>query len=104
MATYLLNYHGGKMPETPEENAQVMQAWTGWLGALGDRVVDQGNPVGQVRTIASNGSVSDGGTNPSSGYSIIKADNLDHAVELAKGCPVLRGGASVEVAETLEIM
>jgi hypothetical protein len=104
MANYLLVFHGGAMPQTPEENAKVMQAWTDWFGVLGDKLVDAGNPVSQVKTIASNGSVSDGGVNPSSGYSVIKADNLDAAVSLAKGCPVLQGGASVEVAETFNVM
>ena len=101
---YLLVFHGGSMPENPDETAKVMQAWTNWFGTLGDKLVDAGNPVSQVRTIASTGSVSDGGTNPSSGYSIIKADDLDGAVALAKGCPVLEGGASVEVAEIFAIM
>ena len=104
MANYLLVYHGGAMPESPEEGAKVTQAWNDWFGTLGDKVIDAGNPVSQVRTIAANGSVSDGGTNPSSGYSVIKADSLDAAVALAKGCPVLQGGASVEVAETFAVM
>jgi len=104
MANYLLVFHGGSMPETQEEGAKVMQAWTEWFGKLGGAVVDQGNPVSQVRTIAPNGSVSDGGINPSSGYTIIKADNLDAAVAAARGCPVLQGGASIEVAETFDVM
>jgi hypothetical protein len=104
VANYLLVFHGGSMPETQEEGAKIMQAWTDWFGVLGDAVIDQGNPVSQVRTIAANGSVSDGGVNPSSGYTIIRADNLDAAVAAAKGCPVLAGGASVEVAETFNVM
>lgn len=104
MANYLLVYHGGRMPESPEEGAKIMQAWTDWFGVLGGALVDGGNPVSQVRTIASNGSVSNGGVNPSSGYSVIKADSLDAAVALAKGCPVLGGGASIEVAETFAAM
>ena len=32
------------------------------------------------------------------------ADNLDAAVSLAKGCPVLASGGSVEVAETFNAM
>jgi hypothetical protein len=104
MANFLLVFHGGSMPESQEEGAKVMQAWTDWFGVLGDKLVDAGNPVSNVRTIASDGSVTDGGTNPSSGYSVIKADSLDAAVALAKGCPVLQGGASVEVAETFEVM
>ena len=104
MANYLLVYHGGRMPESPEEGAKIMQAWTDWFGVLGGALVDGGNPVSQVRTIASNGSVSNGGVNPSSGYSVIKADSLDAAVALAKGCQVLGGGASIEVAETFAAM
>lgn len=102
MANYLLVYHGGSMPESPEEGQKVMQAWTDWFERLGDALVDGGNPVSEVRTIANNGTVSEGGINPSSGYSVIKADSLDAAVALAKGCPLLNGGGgSVEVAETV---
>jgi len=104
VANYLLVYHGGSMPQSPEEGAQVMKAWTDWFSVLGSAVVDGGNPVSQVKTVAANGTVSNGGVNPSSGYSVLKADSLDAAVELAKGCPVLAGGASVEVAETFNAM
>ena len=104
MANDLLVYHSGAMPESPEEGAKVMQAWGDWFGVLGAALVDGGNPVSQVKTIASNGAVSDGGVNASTGYSVLKADSLDAAVAMAKGCPVLSGGGSVEVAETFEAM
>jgi hypothetical protein len=29
---------------------------------------------------------------------------MDAAVAIAKGCPVLQGGASIEVAETFDVM
>ena len=99
---YLLVYHGGQMPETPEEGAKALATWNAWFATLGDAVVDGGNPVGQVRTIGNNGTVSNGALNPASGYSVIKADSLDAAVALAKGCPILNGGlGSIEVAETI---
>ena len=101
---YLLVYHGGSMPESEEEGKKVMQAWTDWFGTLGDALVDGGNPVSQVKTIGNDGAVRDGTVNPPSGYSIIKAESLDAAVALAKGCPVLGGGASIEVAETFAAM
>ena len=103
MANFLLLYHGGKMPESPEEGAQVMKAWTGWFGELGDALIDGGNPVSRSRTISPGGSVSDAASDVS-GYSVIRADSLDAAVELAKGCPVLLGDARVEVAETFAAM
>ncbi len=55
------------------------------------------------RTISPGGSVSDASSDVS-GYSVIKADSLDAAVELAKGCPVLLGDSRVEVAKTFEAM
>ncbi len=103
MANYVLVYHGGAMPQTPEEGAKVMKAWTDWFGTLKDALVDGGNPASRTKTIAANGSVSDDAAGPT-GYSIIKAGSLDEAVALAKGCPVLQGGASVQVVETFEAM
>lgn len=105
MANFVLLYHGGAgMPDTQDESAKVLAAWNTWFGHLGGALVDGGNPVSHVKTIHANGTVSDGGTGALSGYSVIKADSLDHAVKLAKGCPVLLGGASVEVAETFNAM
>ncbi len=105
MAKYVLVYHGGNMPETEEEGAAVTGAWNEWLGALGPAIVDLGNPTGAAKTVAPGGAVSDGGeANPASGYSVISANDLDAAVEAAKGCPVLLGGGSVKVAETFDVM
>lgn len=103
MANFVLLYHGGSMPETPEEGAKIMAAWTDWFGTLGASLVDGGNPASKSRTIAKDGSVADDQAGPS-GYSVIKADSLDEAVELAKGCPVRLGGASVQVVETFSVM
>ena len=104
MAKYIFVYHGGSMPQSEEEAAQVMQAWQNWLGGMGDAVVDPGNPVGQSSTVHSDGSVTgDGGANPTSGYSLVSAGSVDQALELAKDCPILEAGGSVEVAEAMEM-
>ncbi len=104
MANFLLTFHGGgPMPATKEEQDQVMKAWTDWFGALGDSLVDGGNPISQARAISPDGSVMEATSAPS-GYSILKADSLDQAVELSKGCPVLAGGATVLVSETFPVM
>ena len=106
MPNYLLSYHGGSMPETEEAGAAVMAAWGAWMAAVGDAMVDLGNPVGHTVTVGSDGSTSDGGgANPVTGYSIIKADNLDAALALVAGCPILASyGGSVEVGETFDAM
>jgi hypothetical protein len=104
MAKYLLVYHGGGMAEGEEAQAKVMEAWGAWFQNLGPALVDGGNPVSQTKTVAADGVSDGGGSNPSTGYSLIEADSIDSAVALAKGCPVLGGDSTIEVAETFNAM
>ena len=106
MPNYLLAYHGGGgMAEDQAERDKILAQWGKWFQDLGPNLVDGGNPVMRAKTITSKGSVSEGGgQNPVSGYSLIKANDLDAAVKLASGCPVLSSGGSVEVAETVPAM
>ncbi|MGZ4136765.1 MAG: YciI family protein [Actinomycetota bacterium] len=105
MADYLLLYSGGGMPETEEEQAQVMKAWDDWFTQLGGALKDGGNPFSSAaKTVKPDGSVSNGAGADASGYSVIQADSIDDAAALAKGCPVLMGGASISVYETFEVM
>jgi hypothetical protein len=106
MVNYLLLYSGGSMPETETEQKAVMKEWEHWMGKLGSALVDGGNPfTPQAKTITQDGKVSDGSGGPMpSGYSILKANSLDEAVQLAKGCPVLKAGAAVMVFETFNAM
>ena len=105
MANFLLVYHGGSMPASEEEAAAVTAAWMGWYGQMGAAVVDGGDPVGRAHTISSDGSVADGGgANPATGYTVISADDMDGAVTLAKGCPHLANGGSIEVCELISVM
>ena len=105
MAKYLYAYHGGGgMADSEAEHDQILAAWGAWFGELGAAIVDGGAPSGPVDTMASNGSVTDGGgTNPVTGYSIVTADSRDDALTMAKGCPILPSGGSIEVVELLEV-
>ena len=104
MAKFIFVYHGGKMPDTEEEGAKVMAKWQAWFGGMESAIIDGGNPLGMSSTVHSDGSVtSDGGANPASGYSLISADNIEQALELARGCPILGADGSVEVAEAMDM-
>jgi len=104
MPNFIFAYHGGGMPETPEEGAKVMAAWQAWYGAMGDAIVDGGAPVGLSKTVSVSGVSDDGGANPLSGYTIVSADTIEAACEMAKGCPILHGGnGNVEVAPVVEM-
>lgn len=103
MSNYIFAYHGGRMPDTPEEGARVMAQWERWIGSLGDRMVNPGNPVGKSKTVSASGVTDDGGANPLSGYSIVTADSIEAALDLAKGCPHLDYDGTIEVAEVMEM-
>ena len=104
MPKYLLGYHGGTMPDGEAEQAAVMAAWGAWFEQLGDAIVDGGNPTAAAKTVAADGSTTNGGgANPLTGYSILQATDLDSAATLAKGCPILSDGGSVEVGELVEM-
>lgn len=103
MPKFMYIYHGGKAPESPEEGAKVMAAWTAWFEGMGALVVDGGNPAGLSKTVSASGVAEDGGANPVSGYSLVNAADHDAAVEMAKGCPILSDGGTVEVAEAMEM-
>jgi hypothetical protein len=106
MANFVLLYSGGSMPESEAEQAAVMQAWGVWFGGLGSALVDGGNPfTPTAKHIASNGTVSDGPVGTmATGYSIIKAESLGAAVEMARGCPLLKDGGQISVYETYPVM
>jgi hypothetical protein len=100
----MLAYRGGGMAATDEERQQAMAAWGAWFGGLGDAVVDGGNPFAGSASIGSDGTVSDGASSSLTGYSVLKADSLAAATEMAKGCPVLTSGGTVDVYETIAVM
>lgn len=104
MTNYLLAYKGGSMAATEEERQAATTAWVGWFGGLGQAVVDHGNPFGPAATVTNGGSVSDGATSAITGYSVVSADTLAAASALAKDCPVLAAGGSVEVYETIPVL
>jgi hypothetical protein len=101
MAKFVYIYTGAQMAATPEEQDQVMQAWMAWFGTLGDAVVDGGNPFSNSATVTPGGAVADGGASGAGGYSIVSADSLGEAAAMAKGCPTLASGGSVEVYEII---
>ena len=104
MAKYLFVYHGAKAPTNPDEVKKTMDAWGVWFGSIGAAVIDGGNPVGQSSTVKPDGSlVTGGGANPASGYSLIEASSLEDAHHKARGCPLLKAGGTIEIAQAVDM-
>ncbi len=91
-------------PERIQASIKVWQDWIGTIAAQGKFVST--NRLGfQGQTIKPNNVITDGPyaevKEIIGGYMIIKADSLQEAVELAKGCPILQTGGHVEVRDIM---
>ncbi len=99
MSNYIFAYHSGKEHEDPEGG---MARWKAWVSRFADAFVSPGTPLKKSKTVSSERVTDGGGVNPLMGFSIVKADSMDAALEMAKCCPHLEIG-TIEVAEMLEM-
>jgi hypothetical protein len=106
MAKFLFVYRGAgehvaKM--TPEEMQQHLGKWEKWIreGMEKGWMVDAGDGLTEEGRVVNAKVVTDGPFVESKevvgGFSIVQADTIDAAAQLAKGCPGLQVGGKVEV-------
>jgi hypothetical protein len=106
MSQYVFLYRGGKVGRSPERIKQSMQKWMAWFNELGQ-----------------NGHIEDEGTQWQAGKGQVEdcdrralcrshrhrrrlyaeARDLEQAVELSKGCPILEVEGAVEVRPVMKI-
>lgn len=115
MKQFMLIYKGGDPKwfetATPEEMGAAMEKWGAWMGKLqeSEQLVSGGSPLNYGgKRVNSDAVVTDISTPEFkelvSGYSIIMADDIDAAVEIAKVCPIFSyPGALCEVREVTEM-
>lgn len=103
MPKFVIVYLGGKQPSSPEEGKQQFAKYMQWMSELGDAVISPANPFKNTHLVSPDGSISTGGTTAMSGYTIIEADSMDSALSIAKKCPFLDIGGSLEVSELVEM-
>jgi len=103
MPQFVIVYLGGDQPLTPEEGKQHFARYMEWLSSLGESAVSPANPLKDTRTVHPDGSVTEGGATAMSGYTIIETDSLESALSVAKECPFLDIGGSLEVSELVKM-
>ncbi|MEE9454203.1 MAG: hypothetical protein V3V13_07465 [Paracoccaceae bacterium] len=104
MAQYIIAYRGGAMPKTPEEGAAGMAKWKAWAVDLGEAIVNPGTPLGKSMIVSAQGVSDDAGPDALMGYTIVEAENMDAALEMAKICPHIdMEGATLEVAQLMQM-
>jgi len=103
MPQYIITYLGGDQPSSSEEGKKHFSKYMDWLSSLGDSAVSPANPLKNTSTVNSDGTVTTGGTTAMSGYTIIEVDSPEAALSIAKACPFLEIGGSLEVSELMKM-
>ena len=103
MAQFVLVYLGGTQPTSQEETSKHFSKYMEWLTSLGDKVVIPTIPLKDTHTVSPDGSVEEGGSTAMSGFSVIKADSIQAAIEIAQSCPFLEINGTLEVSEMMEM-
>ena len=103
MPQYLITYLGTPKQMSPEEGQQHMSEYRAWLSSLGDSAISPANPLKNTKTVNSDGSVTPGGSSTMSGFTIIEAESEETALSIAKACPFLEVGGSLEVSELMKM-
>jgi hypothetical protein len=103
MPQYIITYLGGNQPSSPEEGKQHMAKYMEWISSLGDNTVRPMNPFKDTHTVKSDGTATAGSSTKMSGFTIIKADSMAAALSMAKSCPFLEIGGSLEVSELMQM-
>lgn len=96
---------------SPERAQQSMAKWRAWMKELSDKgnLKNAGQPLERVGKVVGGKkrTVTDGPYAETKdivgGFSIVVAKDLDHAAQLAAGCPVTEHGGSVEIRPVMQM-
>ena len=100
----------GEPQPSPEQMQATMKYWQDWLGGIAaqNKLVDSGNRLDAAGTVIKPGNIVTNGPyveikETVGGYTIIKADSIEEATELTKGCPILIANGNVEVRRIIKM-
>ena len=91
------------MPKADDEIPNEMVRWGDRMDTFGSQLIEPGAPVGKSKTLSASGIAGDGGARPVSGYSAVKADSTEAALELIKACPHL-DNSTKELAHLIDML
>jgi len=113
MNEFMMIFRNEKREGAPAPSAEQLQAmmaqWQNWIGGIAaqGKYIGTNRLQGEGRTLKPNNVSIDGPyaevKEVVGGYLIVKADTLDEAMEMAKDCPNLLMGGSVEVRSVLSM-
>jgi len=103
MKQFVFVYLGGNQPSSEAEAQEHYKKYFEWLESLGEAAVIPTIPLKDTATVSPDGSIGQGGSSAMSGFSVIKAESIEAALEIARVCPFLEIGGSLEVSEMMQM-
>jgi hypothetical protein len=105
MSEFTFLFRGRESFASPEQGQKHVEKWQTWFKEMGanGHLKDPGHPLESAGKVVRGKQkhVTDGpfaeAKDVVAGYIIVETENLDEAVALSKGCPILEVGGSVEV-------
>ena len=102
MSEFVFVFRGGMTQGSPEQQQKHLQKWGAWLKQLQEKgIYKAGNPLETSGKVVSQKNVTDGpfaeAKDVVGGYLMLEAGDINQAVELSRGCPILDVGGTVEV-------
>ena len=102
MPQFGLLYVGEPQFSSPEEGQANGERYWAWLEGLGDAIVNKGIPMGPPTRVTAEGVSSEKRADRLTGLTIVEADDMDAAIEIAKACPYLEV-AALDVVQIFEM-
>lgn len=103
MAHYLMSYIGGEHPTSPDEQKKHFDSYTRWLSSINEKILVPMMPLKDTVTINPDSTISEGTTTAMSGYTILNVETMQEALDIAKACPFLEIGGTLEVSELMQM-
>ena len=106
MEKFMYLFKGGMDPASvsPEAMQANMQKWMGWMQKLsqdgtmvaGEPLERTGKKVSGTKKVVTDGPFAEA-KEMVGGYLIVNAKDINHAVEISKGCPIFEMDGDIEV-------
>jgi hypothetical protein len=105
MSEFAFLYRGRDFNASPEQMQKTMEKWRAWFKELSEKghIKDIGHPLEDAGKVVKGRqkTITDGpfaeAKDVIGGFTLIEAQDLQQAAELAKGCPILQAGGSLEI-------
>lgn len=80
-----------------------MEKWKAWVKSLGETIINPGTPLPVSKIVTSRSIEDDNDPDSMKGFAVVRAENIEAAVKIAKSDPFLENGGTIRVSQMMEM-